>query len=142
MVLASTWIDRVANSTPIVDLLSRLNSLRVNRLSRLDFPTPESPIRTTAVSHGIVSGPFQRDTIGIYKFNAYLVWWAGNPSLSPDARTRYAPSLNVLTTLHERKQITTVVGTSVMQDGGGGSSEEATQTEVGSLPLNRNCYEG
>lgn len=31
----------------IVDLESRLNSLRVNRLKRLDFPTPESPIRTT-----------------------------------------------------------------------------------------------
>lgn len=40
-------MDRVANSTPMVDLESRLNSLRVNRLRRLDFPTPESPIRTT-----------------------------------------------------------------------------------------------
>lgn len=40
-------MDRVANSTPIVDLESRLNSLRVNRLRRLDFPTPESPISTT-----------------------------------------------------------------------------------------------
>ena len=38
---------RVANSTPIVDLESRLNSLRVNRERRLDLPTPESPIRTT-----------------------------------------------------------------------------------------------
>ena len=47
IVLASTWIERVANSTPIVDLESRLNSLRVNRLSRLDLPTPESPMRTT-----------------------------------------------------------------------------------------------
>ena len=47
MVFESTWIDRVANSTPIVDLESRLNSLRVNLLNRLDFPTPESPIRTT-----------------------------------------------------------------------------------------------
>ena len=47
MVLASTWIERVANSTPMVDLLSRLNSLRVNRERRLDFPTPESPMRTT-----------------------------------------------------------------------------------------------
>lgn len=37
----------VSNSTPIVDLDSRLNSLRVNRESKLDFPTPESPIRTT-----------------------------------------------------------------------------------------------
>ncbi len=31
MVLESTWIDLVANSTPMVDLESRLNSLRVNR---------------------------------------------------------------------------------------------------------------
>jgi hypothetical protein len=31
----------------MVDLESRLNSFRVNRLSRFDFPTPESPIRTT-----------------------------------------------------------------------------------------------
>ena len=51
MVLASTWMDRVANSTPIVDLLSRLNSFLVNRESRLDFPTPESPIKTTGRGH-------------------------------------------------------------------------------------------
>ena len=38
----------VANSTPIVDLDSRLNSLRVNLERRLLFPTPESPISTTA----------------------------------------------------------------------------------------------
>ena len=38
---------RVANSTPMVDLDSRQNSLRVNLLSRFDLPTPESPIRTT-----------------------------------------------------------------------------------------------
>ena len=37
----------VANSTPIVLLLSRLNSLRVKRDSKLLFPTPESPINTT-----------------------------------------------------------------------------------------------
>lgn len=48
IVFASTWMERVANSTPIVDLESRLNSLRVKRLNRLDLPTPESPIRTTA----------------------------------------------------------------------------------------------
>lgn len=42
-----TWMLRVANSTPIVDLLSRENSLRVKRLRRLDFPTPLSPISTT-----------------------------------------------------------------------------------------------
>ena len=31
---------RVANSTPMVDLLSRQNSFLVKRLNRLDFPTP------------------------------------------------------------------------------------------------------
>lgn len=31
----------------MVDLDSRLNSLRVNRDKRLLFPTPESPINTT-----------------------------------------------------------------------------------------------
>ena len=40
-------MDLVANSTPMVDFDSRLNSFLVNRESRLDFPTPESPIRTT-----------------------------------------------------------------------------------------------
>ena len=39
----------MANSTPIVDLDSRLNSLRVKRERRLDLPTPESPINTTLV---------------------------------------------------------------------------------------------
>uniref|UniRef100_A0A0A9F0A2 Uncharacterized protein n=1 Tax=Arundo donax TaxID=35708 RepID=A0A0A9F0A2_ARUDO len=38
---------RVANSTPMVDLDSRLNSLRVKRDSRLVLPTPESPMSTT-----------------------------------------------------------------------------------------------
>ena len=37
----------VENSTPIVLLLSRLNSLRVNRDNKLLLPTPESPISTT-----------------------------------------------------------------------------------------------
>lgn len=40
-------MDLVANSTPMVDFDSRLNSFLVKRESRLDFPTPESPIRTT-----------------------------------------------------------------------------------------------
>lgn len=47
IVLASTRMLLVANSTPIVDFDSKLNSFRVNRDRRLDFPTPESPIRTT-----------------------------------------------------------------------------------------------
>jgi hypothetical protein len=34
-VFPSTLIERVANSTPIVDFVSRLNSLRVNRESTL-----------------------------------------------------------------------------------------------------------
>ena len=53
MVLVSTWILLVANSTPMVDLDSRLNSLRVNRERRLDFPTPESPINTTVCVKGV-----------------------------------------------------------------------------------------
>lgn len=47
IVFPSTCILLVANSTPIVDLDSKLNSFLVNRDSRFDFPTPESPIRTT-----------------------------------------------------------------------------------------------
>ena len=42
-----TCMLRVANSTPMVDFDSRLNSLRVNRDNRLLLPTPESPIKTT-----------------------------------------------------------------------------------------------
>jgi len=41
----------VANSTPIVLLLSKLNSFRVKRDNRLLFPTPESPINTTVHTH-------------------------------------------------------------------------------------------
>jgi len=41
----------VANSTPMVLLLSRLNSLRVNLESKLLLPTPESPINTTTPRH-------------------------------------------------------------------------------------------
>jgi len=47
MVLPSTCILRVANSTPMVDFDSKLNSFLVNRDRRLLFPTPESPMRTT-----------------------------------------------------------------------------------------------
>lgn len=50
-VLASTLILFVANSTPMVDLESRLNSFLVKRDNRLDFPTPESPIRTTVIDN-------------------------------------------------------------------------------------------
>lgn len=42
-----TSMLRVANSTPMVDFESMLNSLRVNREIRLDLPTPESPTSTT-----------------------------------------------------------------------------------------------
>jgi hypothetical protein len=42
-----TWMVRVANSTPMVDLESREKALRVKRDSRLDLPTPESPTSTT-----------------------------------------------------------------------------------------------
>ena len=47
MVFPSTWMDLVANSTPMVDLDSRLNSFLVNLESKFDLPTPESPMRTT-----------------------------------------------------------------------------------------------
>jgi hypothetical protein len=47
MVLPSTCILRVANSTPMVDFDSKLNSFLVNRDRRLLLPTPESPMRTT-----------------------------------------------------------------------------------------------
>lgn len=47
MTLLSTWMLRVANSTPMVLLDSKLNSLRVNLPRRLVLPTPESPMRTT-----------------------------------------------------------------------------------------------
>lgn len=47
IVFPSTWILLVANSTPMVDFDSKLNSLRVKRDSRFDLPTPESPIKTT-----------------------------------------------------------------------------------------------
>ena len=40
-------MDLVANSTPMVDFDSKLNSFLVKRDNRLDLPTPESPIRTT-----------------------------------------------------------------------------------------------
>ena len=43
----NTWILLVANSTPMVDFDSKLNSLRVNLDKRLLLPTPESPISTT-----------------------------------------------------------------------------------------------
>ena len=46
-VFASTCILFVANSTPIVDLDSKLNSFLVNLDRRFDLPTPESPMRTT-----------------------------------------------------------------------------------------------
>ena len=46
----------VANSTPMVDFDSRLNSLRVKRDRRLDLPTPESPIRTTRREGGKEGG--------------------------------------------------------------------------------------
>jgi hypothetical protein len=53
MVFPSAVMLLVANSTPMVDLDSMLNSLRVKRERRFDLPTPESPIRTTV---GVQSG--------------------------------------------------------------------------------------
>ena len=53
-VLPSTVIERVANSTPIVDFVSRLNSLRVNREST-GGGTGSATIRseTTRVRHTV-----------------------------------------------------------------------------------------
>lgn len=45
----NTLILLVANSTPTVDFVSRLNVLRVNLDDRLVLPTPVSPTRTTIV---------------------------------------------------------------------------------------------
>lgn len=42
-----TCMLRVANSTPIVDFDSKLNSFLVNLANKLLLPTPESPINTT-----------------------------------------------------------------------------------------------
>ena len=54
----------------MVDFDSRLNSFRVNRERRLDFPTPESPISTTkGNTRGIFFGCFS----GHLNFEAYLV---------------------------------------------------------------------
>jgi hypothetical protein len=46
-VRASICSVRVWNSTPMVALESRLNSLRANRASSCDLPTAESPMSTT-----------------------------------------------------------------------------------------------
>lgn len=74
MVLASTWMERVANSTPMVDLESRLNSLRVNRESKLDFPTPLSPMRTTGLEKRgeLVIGDFEGGVRGSWKSRSAL----------------------------------------------------------------------
>src|SRR5579871_1127509 len=60
MVLSSILTERVANSTPIVDLLSGLNSSRVKRDNRLDFPTPESPINTTRGGEDVNTSTFEK----------------------------------------------------------------------------------
>lgn len=56
MVFPSTCILLVANSTPIVDLLSKLNSFLVNLDKRLLLPTPESPMSTTILDERIERG--------------------------------------------------------------------------------------
>lgn len=47
MVKPPSCTVRELNSTPMVVRLSWLNSFLVKRASRLLFPTPDSPIRTT-----------------------------------------------------------------------------------------------
>ena len=66
-----TWMDLVANSTPMVDLDSKLNSFLVNRDSRLDLPTPESPIRTT------VEGDIVKKKIGLH-----IMWMPSDKTVS------------------------------------------------------------
>jgi hypothetical protein len=39
--------EKINENLPIVLFDSRLNSSRVNRLNKFDFPTPESPMSTT-----------------------------------------------------------------------------------------------
>lgn len=77
--LKLTSILLVANSTPIVDFDSKLNSFLVKRESRLDFPTPESPISTTETTQPLIylSQPFINistwDFIFFYTFQLYWV---------------------------------------------------------------------
>lgn len=78
--IRQTCILLVANSTPIVDFDSRLNSFRVNRDSKLDLPTPESPINTTKIK-----------TIGKRAYN--------NIALSGNSQWKYFPNTDF-----ERKQ--------------------------------------
>lgn len=65
------WISSiyfVAKSTPIVLLLSRLNSSFVKRERKFVFPTPESPIKTTV-------------KVKIWK--CWSHFWKVNPSANP-----------------------------------------------------------
>ena len=65
----------VANSTPIVDFDSKLNSFRVNLDSKFDFPTPESPIKTTVYKYKTKEflSTNASKTQFLYKFKAQLL---------------------------------------------------------------------
>jgi hypothetical protein len=57
----------VANSTPIVDFDSKLNSFRVNLESKFDFPTPESPIKTTSSVIYILMCEIKQNFLNLFK---------------------------------------------------------------------------
>lgn len=62
---------RVANSTPIVDFDSKLNSFLVNLANKLLFPTPESPINTTETEHFGIKN-LNRNDINIKNENFWM----------------------------------------------------------------------
>lgn len=86
IVFPSTWMLLVANSTPMVLLLSRLNSLRVKRDRRLLFPTPESPINTTERKDII----FEINSSGQHLPSAVALpgWLAGPRGVAPPDKHR------------------------------------------------------
>ena len=77
-----TCILLVANSTPMVDFDSKLNSFLVNRDNRLLLPTPESPIKTTATKKNNdllwCKNPEIRTYRSIAIFNRWFLWELGN----------------------------------------------------------------
>ena len=75
----------MANSTPMVDLDSKLNSFLVNRDSRLDLPTPESPIRTTVAKDIVKKDWFGHNVDAVRQDGAlYNQDQGGQPGLHTD----------------------------------------------------------
>lgn len=90
IVFPSTWMLLVANSTPMVLLLSRLNSLRVKRDRRLLFPTPESPINTTGRKEIIfrINSSHQHFHRAVVLSGCYAASQASPRDVQPDKRRR------------------------------------------------------